>query len=183
MQVEDLPSLHLPSLLRTLAASGVPAASPDPIAPRRLARHPGARPGRTCAGARRAGGGAVNRVGRGNGVRQGRVHHTARCFVPPVQRMERGMAPSPEKSHARREGTGESWQPQVGAGSHPHLREAGKSATPLRDVNRCSVRASDLIAHRGNTVLVTDTGGRIGGRIEGFDFTPDALPLASRTQG
>ncbi len=50
-------------------------------------------------------------------------------------------------------------------------RSFGKSelsATPLRDVNRCAVRATDLIAHRGYTVLVTDTRGRIGGGIEGF---------------
>ncbi len=43
-----------------------------------------------------------------------------------------------------------------------------RSATPLRDVNRCSVRPGDLIAHRGYTVLVTDTHGRIGDGIKGF---------------
>ena len=80
------------------------------------------------------------------------------------------MAPSPEGSHPRREGTGESWQPQTGPEATHTFGKREKSATPLRDVNRCSVRASDLIAHRGYTVLVTDTGGRIGGRIEGFYF-------------
>jgi hypothetical protein len=45
-----------------------------------------------------------------------------------------------------------------------------RSATPLRDVNRCTVRATDLIAHRGYTVLVTDTRGRIGSGLEGFYF-------------
>ena len=51
------------------------------------------------------------------------------------------------------------------------VRTSGKrerSATPLRDVNRCSVRPGDLIAHRGYTVLVTDTHGRIGDGIKGF---------------
>ena len=43
-----------------------------------------------------------------------------------------------------------------------------QSATPLRDVNRCAVRPADLIAHRGYSVLVTDTRGRIGSAMEGF---------------
>ncbi len=43
-----------------------------------------------------------------------------------------------------------------------------RSAAPLRDVNRCTVRPTDLIAHRGYTVLVTDTRGRIGSGLEGF---------------
>ena len=43
-----------------------------------------------------------------------------------------------------------------------------RSATPLRDVNRCAVRPADLIAHRGYSVLVTDTRGRIGTGMEGF---------------
>ena len=40
----------------------------------------------------------------------------------------------------------------------------------LRDVNRCSVRPTDLITHRGYAVLVTDTRGWIGGGKEGFFF-------------
>jgi len=38
----------------------------------------------------------------------------------------------------------------------------------LRDINRCSVRPDALIAHQGRTVLVTDTGGRIGAGYQGF---------------
>ena len=45
-----------------------------------------------------------------------------------------------------------------------------KSALALRDVNRCAVRPSDLITHRGYAVLVTDTRGWIGGQTEGFFF-------------
>jgi glycogen debranching enzyme len=45
-----------------------------------------------------------------------------------------------------------------------------QSATPLRDVNRCTVRPADLIAHKGYSVLVTDTRGRIGSGMEGFYF-------------
>ncbi len=52
-------------------------------------------------------------------------------------------------------------------------RTSGKreaSALALRDVNRCSVRPTDLITHRGYAVLVTDTRGRIDGGKEGFFF-------------
>ena len=42
------------------------------------------------------------------------------------------------------------------------------AALALRDVNRCSVRPTDLITHRGYAVLVTDTRGWIGGEKEGF---------------
>ena len=52
-------------------------------------------------------------------------------------------------------------------------RMSGKredSALALRDVNRCSVRPSDLITHRGYAVLVTDTRGWIGGDKQGFFF-------------
>ena len=45
-------------------------------------------------------------------------------------------------------------------------REA--AALALRDVNRCSVRPTDLITHRGYAVLVTDTRGWISGEKEGF---------------
>lgn len=48
------------------------------------------------------------------------------------------------------------------------LAKSERSATHLRDVNRCMVRPTDLIAHRGYTVLVTDTRGRIGDGLEGF---------------
>ena len=44
------------------------------------------------------------------------------------------------------------------------------AALALRDVNRCSVRPTDLITHRGYAVLVTDTRGWIGGEKEGFFF-------------
>ena len=44
------------------------------------------------------------------------------------------------------------------------------AALGLRDVNRCSVRPTDLITHRGYAVLVTDTKGWIGGGKEGFFF-------------
>lgn len=46
------------------------------------------------------------------------------------------------------------------------------SALVLRDVNRCSVRPTDLITHRGYAVLVTDTRGRIGAdaQKEGYFF-------------
>ena len=44
------------------------------------------------------------------------------------------------------------------------------AALALRDVNRCSVRATDLITHRGYAVLVTDTRGWISGEKEGFFF-------------
>ena len=40
----------------------------------------------------------------------------------------------------------------------------------MRDVNRCSVRPTDLITHRGYAVLVTDTKGWVGGVKEGFFF-------------
>ena len=42
------------------------------------------------------------------------------------------------------------------------------AALALRDVNRCSVRPTDLITHRGYAVLVTDTRGWIDGGKEGF---------------
>ena len=44
------------------------------------------------------------------------------------------------------------------------------AALGLRDVNRCSVRPTDLITHRGYAVLVTGTKGWIGGGKEGFFF-------------
>ena len=44
------------------------------------------------------------------------------------------------------------------------------AALTLRDVNRCSVRPSDLITHRGYAVLVTDTRGWISAGKEGFFF-------------
>jgi len=44
------------------------------------------------------------------------------------------------------------------------------AALALRDVNRCSVRPTDLITHRGYAVLVTDTRGWIRGEKEGFFF-------------
>ena len=44
------------------------------------------------------------------------------------------------------------------------------AALTLRDVNRCSVRPTDLITHRGYAVLVTDTRGWIRGEKEGFFF-------------
>ena len=57
---------------------------------------------------------------------------------------------------------------QIGPEATRTFQKRGRSATPLRDVNRCSVRPGDLIAHRGYTVLVTDTHGRIGDGIKGF---------------
>lgn len=44
--------------------------------------------------------------------------------------------------------------------------KAERAATPLRDVNQCAVRPDDLIAHRGYTVLLTDTRGHIGSGME-----------------
>ena len=44
------------------------------------------------------------------------------------------------------------------------------AALALRDVNRCSIRPTDLITHRGYAVLVTDTRGWIDGQKEGFFF-------------
>ena len=41
------------------------------------------------------------------------------------------------------------------------------STTHLNDVNRCTVRPDDLIAHQGYSVLVTDTKGWIGKGLEG----------------
>ena len=49
-------------------------------------------------------------------------------------------------------------------------RKAESAALALRDVNRCSVRPTDLITHRGYAVLVTDTKGWLGGGKEGFFF-------------
>ncbi len=42
--------------------------------------------------------------------------------------------------------------------------------TALRDVNRCTVRPADLIAHQGYSVLVTDTKAFIDGGTKGFFF-------------
>ncbi|MDT7951130.1 MAG: glycogen debranching N-terminal domain-containing protein [Acetobacteraceae bacterium] len=50
------------------------------------------------------------------------------------------------------------------------IRSTGKvlpSTTRLRDVNRCTVRPDDLIAHQGYSVLVTDVQGWIGKGLEG----------------
>ncbi|MGH7079553.1 MAG: amylo-alpha-1,6-glucosidase [Acetobacteraceae bacterium] len=58
--------------------------------------------------------------------------------------------------------------PTFGPQSIRTFAKPERSATPLQDVNRCSVRPADLIAHRGYTVLVTDRGGRIGNGLEGF---------------
>ena len=49
-------------------------------------------------------------------------------------------------------------------------KQSELAALTLRDVNRCSVRPTDLITHRGYAVLVTDTKGWIGGGKEGFFF-------------
>ena len=48
------------------------------------------------------------------------------------------------------------------------LQKPEAAALALRDVNRCSVRPTDLITHRGYAVLVTDTRGWISGEQEGF---------------
>ena len=60
------------------------------------------------------------------------------------------------------------------AGSDPaDARKTQKpeiAALALRDVNRCSVRPTDLITHRGYAVLVTNTRGWIRGGEEGFFF-------------
>ena len=47
-------------------------------------------------------------------------------------------------------------------------QKSENAALVLRDVNRCSVRPSDLITHRGYAVLVTGTRGWIEGEKEGF---------------
>ncbi len=48
-------------------------------------------------------------------------------------------------------------------------RKIARSISALRDVNRCAVRPTDLIAHQGYTVLVTNIDGHIDEKgIEGF---------------
>ncbi len=77
------------------------------------------------------------------------------------------MASSSQDTDARMDagvGTGR----RTGPDAARTFEKRERSATPLRDVNRCSVRPGDLIAHRGYTVLVTDTHGRIGDGIKGF---------------
>jgi len=77
------------------------------------------------------------------------------------------MASTPQTSFALSGGTDEVVR-RTGPEATRILAKRERAATPLRDVNRCTVRPTDLIAHRGYTVLVTDTRGRIGNGMEGF---------------
>jgi len=57
---------------------------------------------------------------------------------------------------------------ESGPGSIRTVHKASHATMPLRDVNRCTVRPKDLIAHQGYTVLVTGLEGWMGGGLEGF---------------
>src|SRR5579884_253149 len=85
----------------------------------------------------------------------------------PSQRGVAVMADASETSFALSGATGE-FVGRMGPEATRTFAKRERSATPLRDVNRCTVRPADLIAHRGYTVLVTDTRGRIGSGLEGF---------------
>jgi glycogen debranching enzyme len=50
----------------------------------------------------------------------------------------------------------------------PTVAKSQQAGVPPGGMNRCAVRPDDLIAHRGCTVLVTDTRGRIGRGMEGL---------------